>query len=633
MAARLYICLIACFIGIPSLKAQEEQFFDDTTQEVYGPQSTLFITPANIKYNGAGFRPVVISIDRMHRFTYRQRYANKLQDLGNDGTAIKPIFYVLPTQVGATSGFHAYDIYFQEPHQFKYYDTKSPYTDGYLVLANFGSYVVDVCHSRSFNKNWHLGASFQTMLTDKEYIPTLIPGDRNVITYPFALLGHYKTDNARYQVLGSFSRKNHRVRETGGIMGDINASLADWLRAKSEIENNLDPKDSIESSELRHQYHLYQQVRFADQLQAYHEVMLRNKFNLFKTARLSSESKSKQFLGDTLLLKQNSIQDSTIIQTLGNELGIKGDVSRLFYRCYYRNQQIDLQRPNLAAIRGLQEHYVGLQARFNLKDSVDLLHVSGEYLLGGLYQVHTAYQGAISELAYDQVKYKPSFLAQHYHSPHRSWENDFKPPTATQVRGGIHFRWPMLLLGPHASFTRVREPIYFKQPKQSGAINTVIEPDQAPKYADIITLGTAANFTLWSHFHADNEFIFTNVQGPAANVFRIPEFWVNSRLYYARTLYEGRLDLESGIDMHWKSAYKADAYDPATQQFYLQGKFLVYEYLVADLFFSFRIKSFRGFVKLTHLNQGLPLKGYFVTPYYPGQLRSLDVGVSWSFFD
>lgn len=631
MITRPYICLIAFLIGIPSLKAQEAQFFDDTTQEVYGLQSTLFITTADIKYNRAGFRPVIISIDRMHRFTYRQRYANRLQDLGNDGTALNAILYMLPTQVGATSGFHVYDSYFQNPEEIKYYDTKSPYTDGYMVLANFGSYVVDMCHSRSFNKNWHLGASFQTMLTDKEYIPTTIPGDRNVITYPFTLFAHYKTDNARYQVLGSFSRKNHRVRETGGIRSATNPSPIDWLRAKAEIKNNLDPKDSIESSELRHQYHLYHQVAFVDQLQAYHEVMLRNKFNLFQAAKLSFES--KQYLGDTLLLKQDAIHNSTIMQTLGNELGIKGDVSRLFYRCYYHNRQIDLQRTNLSAINGLQEHYLGLQTRLNLRDSVDLLHIGGEYLLGGLYQVHTAYQGAFLDLSYDRVKYKPSFLAQHYHSPHRSWENDFKSPTTTQVCGGIHYRWPVLLLRPHASFTRVEKLIYFKQSKQSSVVNTVIAPDQAQEYADIITLGTDANLTLWSHFHADNELIFTDVRGPAAHVFRVPEFWINSRLYYARTLYEGRLDLETGMDMHWKSTYKAAAYDPATQQFYLQDKFLVYSYLVADLFFSFRIKSFRGFVKLTHLNQGLPLEGYFVTPYYPGQLRSLDVGVSWSFFD
>lgn len=619
-------------MGLPCLQAQEEEFFDDTTQEVYGPQATLFLTPADIKYNRAGWRPVVISIDKMHRFTYKQQAGNKLQDLGNDGTAAKPIFYVLPKQIGATSGFYVYDLYFQAPYQFKYYDTKSPYTDGSIVLANYGSYVFDVCHSRSFNQHWHLGASFQTMLIDKELIPTKIPGDRQVITYPFALFAHYKTDGARYQVLGSFYRKNHRVREIGGISSnDPSLPMADWLKAKAPIKNNLDPNDKVESSELRHQYHLYHQFAFTDQLQAYHEIVRRNKFNHFKAAKLSDDS--KQLLGAPLR-HLDSTQDSTVMQTLGNEVGIKGDIDRFFYRYYYRHRKIKLQRQYLAAVKELHEHYLGLQARLNLRDSIDWLHIGGAYLWDDLYKFHTAYQGAMGDLAYEQLRYKPSLLAQRYEGNHRSWrQGKLTPPMARQVRGGMRLVLPGLLLRPHASFTRVEKPIYFRQPQQARGRCTNIAPRQAKKHADIMMLSADVNLTLLAHFHVDNEITLAKVQGPAADVFRMPSFLINTRLYYANTLYEGRLDLETGIAMHWRTSYKADGYDPATQQFYLQDDFLMGIYPVADLFLSFRIKHFRGFMNVTYLNQGLPLPGYFVTPAYPAQFRSLDVGVSWSFFD
>ena len=637
---RIYICFLAFCIGIPGLQAQEEEFFDDTTQEeeVYNTQTTLFITPADLKYNQAGFRPIVISINQIDRFTHRQRAAYKLQDLGNDGTAAQSIFYALPGQIGAHTGFEAYNIYFQDPYAIQYYDTKSPYTTGTIVLANLGTYTFDVCHSRSLNKNWHLGASLATMLIDKEYIPQEIPGDRHVITYPFTLFVHYHADDKKYQLLGSFYRKNHRVRETGGIFGNKNLPLASWLQAKSKISNNLRPQDHIESHELRQQYHLYHQLHFIDQLQAYHDILLRNTFNLFKATKLSDSS--KQYLGDPLINIQDSIQDSYISQTVNQEWGLKGDINKVFYCCYYLHKSISFQQPYQKGMDQLQEHYIGLQTRIKLNNQQDLLQVKTAYLLGGLYQLHASYQGAIGELAYDQVQYKPSFLSQHCQGTFRNWNNNFTASTTRQLHGTFFMTLPMVVMRPYCTVTQAKRPIYFKQlnqqytpSKQSKSIHTRNKPKQAKQHANIINLGTAMNFNLLTHFHADNAITFTKVQGPAAKVFRIPQWWFNTRLYYAKTLYEGRLDLETGLDLHWNSPYQGDGYDPVTQQFYLQDQFLLYDYPIADLFFNFRIQTFRGFIKITHINQGLPAEGYFTTPFYPGQLRSIDVGVSWSFFD
>jgi hypothetical protein len=639
--ARFYICLIAFFLGIPNLQAQEEEFFDDSTKEVYSSQTTLFLTLADLKYNQANFRPITINITKGDQFTYRQRAGYKLQDLGNDGTATKPIFYTLPRQIGAHSGFYVYDIYFKDPMLFKYYDTKSPYTDGSVVLAHMGSYTFEVLHSRSLNQNWHLGASLGTMLIDKEFIPVEVPGDRNVISYPFALFGHYKTDQARYQILASFYRKYHRVRETGGIFG--NKLPRNWLQPKAKIENNLAPDNSIETSDLRQQYHLYQQVNWVDELQTYHEIKLTNQFNQFKGEQLNKNKKSKTYLGGNLPIIPDSLQETTTWKTLGNEFGVKGDIDQLFYRCYYLNKKLHLQQPYQNDPLISREHYMGLQTRLKLSKQQDFLHIQGEYLLGGLYQMYAAYQGDRIELAYSQVYHKPSFLSQRHTTPFRSWEKALRAPKNQQIYGAIRLELPYLVLRPHATITKVVKPIYFVQTNQ-GPIRRqkdelpqlpplVIEPKQSEGHAELFNLGTDLNFTLLSHFHADNELIFTQVQGPAAQVFRMPKFSVNTRLYYARTLYDGRLDLETGADLHWHSAYHSDGYDPATQQFYIQNTFQVYDYLLADLFFNFRINTFRGFIKLTNLAQHFPLEGYFVTPFYPGQSRSLDVGVSWSFFD
>jgi len=631
---RLYICFFTFLVGwFNVIKAQEQEFLDDSTQDVHGLHTTFFITPDDLKYNRAGFRPASVSIEKIDRYTYRQRLAYKLQDLGNEGTATKYIFYKLPIDIGVHTGFHAYDIYFRNPLQLRYYDAKAPYTDGTVVFANYGSFIFDVVHARSFNKNWHLGAIFETTMTDREQIPSKIPYDRQVITYPFTLFGHYKSDNEKYQALASFYRKNHRTRETGGIWcKDVPLTkLEEWLKPKVEIHNNLFQKDSVESGELRQQYYLYHQFAFVEPLHVYHEIMLRNTFNYFSTKSLEADSKT--FLAGNRLTDQNSIQDTTIMQTLSNEWGIKGQIHRVFYQYYYRRKQIDLQKINLAPVKKLKEHYLGIYTRTNLRDSIDFLHLGGEYLQGDLYKMHAAYEGSIFEFSCDQVKYQPSFLSLRYESPYRKWDKSFNPPIDTQLEGACRIAFLGIVLRPYGRFVRTQSPIYYKFAKNFNSPSTVIEPFQAAGHADITTWGANINFTVWSHFHLDTETAFTEVAGPAAHILRIPEWYSNIRTYYAQSFQEGKADIETGIECNWKSSYQADAYDPITQQFFIQDNFTIYSYPIIELFFNFRIKTFRGFLKIVHVNQGIPKPGYFVTPSYPGQLRSIDLGFSWALFD
>ncbi|MFN7095352.1 MAG: putative porin, partial [Burkholderiales bacterium] len=394
------------------------------------------------------------------------------------------------------------------------------------------------------------------------------------------------------------------------------------------------------------QYHLYQQYKISDRLQAYHEIKLLNQFNQFKAPQLSNLS--HRYLGNPTT-QPKSLEETTILQTVGNELALKGDIGRFFYRCYYLHKKLDWQPADRKSSQSFKEHYFGLQTRIQLNDSANCLHMHGEYLRDGHYQWHTTYEGPLIEWGYHQMRYKPSFLVQHYQGHYRKWDKHFESPKNYQLYGAIRVNLPHLMLKPHVRITKVERPIYFQnlptttpasQPNKDyipQAPPLVIEPRQGQGHVNLFYLGMDVNLTIFSHFHADNELIFTKKQGPCAGIFRTPQWLINSRLYYARSLYDGRLDIETGIDLHWHSPYMADGYDPATQQFHIQNEYKVYSYLLVDLFFNFRIKTFRGFIKLNYLNQHLKfmkgLPGYFSTPLYPGQSRSLDVGVSWSFFD
>jgi hypothetical protein len=132
----------------------------------------------------------------------------------------------------------------------------------------------------------------------------------------------------------------------------------------------------------------------------------------------------------------------------------------------------------------------------------------------------------------------------------------------------------------------------------------------------------------------ENEVIFTNISGDsiAANSFRIPKWFANSRIYYGSSFFDNKIYVMIGADLHYKSDYRSLAYNPAIQQFYLQDNFLIPSYLLIDGFIEFQIDHFTFFLKMTHANQS-QLSGYFTFPHYIGQKRTLDLGIKWLFFN
>lgn len=618
---------------------QEKRFLDTSPQDVYGIHTTTYTTPYQLKFNYTTQIPVEISIAQIDRFTWRQKFAYKLQDLGGDGTAAKPIFYQIPQEIGIRTGFYVYNLYFTNPWHQKYYDAKAPYTDGTVSFGNYGCFTFDVIHARSFNRNWHCGIAYNSMLTDREFIPIKIPYDRQVISYAFTCFGNYTSTNKRYQAYVSFYRKNHRQRETGGIYNesyDTN-KIHKWLGPKVRTANNLPISEEITSNELRQQYFLYHQVTIAPPLHFYNEMLISNSFNHLVSKDLSP--KSKTFLSGHSASNLGKLNNETNMHTYTVEWGLKTQMKRVYYQFYHKEKYINLKQIGCGKRKHTPnkhyfEPYLGLYTRINLRQEIDFLHLHGEYLQGDLYKIRTAYQGKFLEIAYDQVKYLPSLLSQSYHSPGRKWENDFKPTTDHQVEGILHIPLPGVTFRPYTKFVRTKEPIYFKKQTTGVKNHTAIIPVQSKGYGNLLVYGSAVDIAI-SVFHIDTEILMTRVNEKAAEFFRVPKWYTNCRCYYADSYKENKAAIETGIEFNFKGSYKADGYDPVTQQFFTQNSFLVYAYPLIELFFNFRIHTFRGFVKVVHLNQvlPLPLKGYFVTPFYPGQNSSIDFGVSWSLFN
>ena len=112
---------------------------------------------------------------------------------------------------------------------------------------------------------------------------------------------------------------------------------------------------------------------------------------------------------------------------------------------------------------------------------------------------------------------------------------------------------------------------------------------------------------------------------------------MNSSFYYKNRFFAKKLELVTGLDLHFKTKYSGVWYN-RTGYFMFNEQYLntndqIGGYPILNIFANLRYNHFMIFFKVTHLNQGIPKAGYYATDRYPGQARSYDFGVSWYFFD
>jgi len=117
------------------------------------------------------------------------------------------------------------------------------------------------------------------------------------------------------------------------------------------------------------------------------------------------------------------------------------------------------------------------------------------------------------------------------------------------------------------------------------------------------------------------------------DVLSLPTFTIFSALSYEYELVKNVLVGRIGANVFYRTKFYAEAYSPATGQFYNQNEKLIGEYPMVDAFLDFKWKRAVIFFKADHVNQGILNNEYFSTIHYPLNRMIFKIGVSWIFYD
>jgi len=631
----LFLLLNASLVRAQLPERRGSRVIDDTTKQIYGPNTSRYYSEQEVFYNREILRPIDTLIRNYHRnANYVAKNDFLFQDLGNIGTAIRPIYYTPPSVIGESSGFHAYDLYW-DSEKVNYFDTKSPYTNLQLILGGQGRSLTRAGFSRNINPRWNFGFNYRGLFVDKQ-IQRRGKNDRITRSNYYDIYTGYQNKDSTYRIFVNLRRMLHRVNEFGGVRVEDSTVLVDFFDpdARPWLTN-------ASSEDLRTNFHIFHQYKVGSGLQFYHTLDRYKQKNKFLDVSNSSQNEFYDFVDN--LSEKDSVRDATTIRTLRNEIGIKGNLLKLFYNGYVAFRHYHMKYNHLPTADTLNllawpaqkgdETYFGGRISLAL-DSLVEVRGWAEVMIPGTYRIEGSIRSKWFSASAKQMLYKPSYLVKAYRGRHDYWENwtDDTPIDVSQLSGALHYKNSVLSISPGLTFTRLRNYIFFDRVSTVDTVQQVL-PVRSTGNQIFVSPEVRFAITFFRHVTLSNHAIYSVFLENANDAIRIPKLFATSQLSYSNIFFNGNLDMHGGVDFHWKSAYYAPGYDPAIQQFYNQDEFESPSFPLVDLFFSAKIKRARIFFKYNNLIQVLTGSGYFPTPYYPGQRNIFDFGFDWSFYD
>jgi hypothetical protein len=620
----------------------QAQILNDSTQNVYGASTTRFTHEYQVFQKKDTLSKIDTSLRNFHSFDLVRKNRFLFQDLGHNlGTPAKPVFYILPSQVGVQWGIRAYDFHKLTTDSVKYYDSRSPYSDFTFVQGGRGQQIAGVEFTRNVKAHFNFGFKFSRTNTFRQYAES---GNRteNAILEQYNTLfwARYFSKNQKYKLLFHYYNFSSPLKELGGVAGGANFdTLYNYAATTAQLGGPPKSWKTYNRLRLYHEYStdstrklsFFQVIQFERERDNYVDESY-----LSSASVLGNQSFYIQNTKDSILpinyIYANGVYDDYKFRLLTNQLGVRTSLRNIVLLGYFKRRDYELNSfvDNFYKIKGRNENYLGGQVFMPLPLK-STLEGKAEYWIGSKdYLLEGVLNNRFLQVFLKSLSVSPTLFENRYVSRISNWNNlDTLKNTFIQelfAQSVIPFKFGFLK--PSARYQIITNHTYFTRD------TAFIFPTQARNTIQILQLGLESKFSI-KNLHFEHQIFYTQDLS-SSNIIRFPEWHIWGSWYYQKNLFKNALLLRTGIDWHYRTAYYADAYMPAVKQFYLQNNYLVRAYPIVDIFASLLIKKTRVFIKMSHVNDGIlakPDNGYVVTPFYAGLRRTFSLGFSWRLFD
>jgi hypothetical protein len=588
---------------------------DDSTKTVYGMKTSKYMLKRDLFRNDSNYHSLDSSLTDFEKVYDDEKSNMTVQSLGNIGTPLFDIYNFNSNDFALTSGLNSLDKYYERSSTPKFYDTKSPLIDLSLFFGGNGRSLVDFVFSRNINPNWNVGFDIHRISADKQVAATKTKGDKNISSSLFKLFTYHNSKDKKLTLYSDYVSFKHSIFGSGGVDIDVESLPLDFF-IYNDFETRL---KQIENIEKRSRFNTLLNYKIVDGLEVYNDITLYNQGLFYNDDNFLENSPYYE----NYLLNQNFTADSIKLKSFNNRVGLRGFIKNMSYDVFANYRNISFRYSDDSKSENLNRLYVGGNINYTknkLKLDGELkIKTSGDYSLRGDLDL-----GPIN-ISYYSSLHEPSIFFRKHSSNHFNWQNDFKSSFVNVLGGSLLLENEFISFEPFLKIISVNDYMYLSEQRSPEQFEDLIFNNQ---------FGINFKVSLFNKMvNLESRYTYSVLSESSENVINIPDHHIYSRFYYSGKWFDNSIPIQFGMNAYYRSEYFGNGYEPILQSYYVQNSFMLDDYLRYNLFFNMQIKNLRISLKMTHFNQFDKFDGYFVTPYYPGQKKVLDLGVRWYFFN
>ena len=575
-------------------------------------------------------------------------------DLGNIGTAAYSLLFKPNMKAGFDAGFHAYDIYQYTIEGTRFFQTTRPYTEIGYIIGSKSEQTINLLHTQNRKSNFNFAFEYRFINSPGVY------RNQNTSHSNIRLNSFYQTTNKRYGAYFIYILNSIKSSENGGLTdeGKLDSlTLGDPYEVPSRLgSTNTSSRNFFNTSIVtgtlyknstiffRHYYDLGSKDSLVTD-----SVTYRLFYPRLRLQHTVKYTKSQYIFQDYLPVPQNystyfnyynpsdSVRFKDVWTDITNEFSLltfpeKKNLNQ-FLKAGVAYQFLKGNFDTSAHTQFSNIYLVGEYRNRTRNKKWDIeangqLYVAGTY--GGDYALYISLARELGkkigslEMGFQNVNRSPSYMYENQTSYPVTIQQNLKKENTTRLFANLYLTALKLKLS--GNYYVVNNYTYF---------DNFFNPQQESTLFNVLQISAEKKFKLTKFFNWYSEVNLQQSTGKPP--IDIPSVITRNRIVFEANFFKN-LFLSTGLEIRYYTPFKPYNYSPFNGQFVYQDSIKVSNRPDIDYFFHFRIKSFKGFIRIENLNTMNVNNGSFgfskynfTAPHYGGRGLWIRYGFWWNF--
>lgn len=583
------------------------------------------------------FIDTTLTLAKDYKFNFIRKDLFGLLSFSNQGQTFNTLSYDYSVLGAApVMGVSGKQFNYLKKEEINYYEVPTPTTEILYRTGMQQGQVLDVLFTLNFSKRFNVGIAYRGLRSLGKFRNSLASHGN------FRTLFSYRTQNERYEIRGHLAKQDLMNQENGGL---TTSALVDFIsndpnfKERGRLDVHLEDTETLFEGNRLYIEQDYKLFRNKENSQSkdFSNLKIGHAFtHETQTYEFTQTTVNTNFFGSTSAL--SNINDQLENKRIDNQfflefnskyvLGTFRALANYSNYAYGYAQDINSSTTPISTPK-LLGNSLGFGANWkaaikNFQFNSNLLITPGASLLSGNHFFSEAHYQKSENFRLNASillnSKSPNFNSILYQSSYDNynWENpNLKKVHTRNLHVGIQTKW----LSASADFSTIENYTYFDENSK---------PMQSGENISYMRLKASKEFTL-GKFALDNTFLYQQVASGAA-VFRVPEFVTRNTLYYTDYWFKGKpMKVQIGTTLNFFTSYKANAFNPLLNEFYLQNNTTI-GYPTLDVFFNAQVRRTRIYFKVDNVTSSFSQRNYFSAPNYPYRDFVIRFGLVWNWF-